>query len=233
MTSEDGPVSAVVEMGLLDGSNAREVNDVADLHLEFLSDSLVVKFGSTFLRQFYYGKLIRDGLIKATICRANGKVVGFFSYTSDPGFMGVALKRYPFRVLWMIAISVLKQPSLIKDVLLVVRLLLTSGADSGEALKGCDSEGLSVAIRPEWAKAVPPGGETRMPIRLFENLVADLRQGCSKTLCMFVQPDNLMSNLFFGSMLGCELTKVQRAGVDCHRYTYDLRADHAAPETGT
>jgi hypothetical protein len=222
--------AATVDVGFLDGTRGDDVNGVADLHQEFLADSLVVKFGDAFLRKFYYSRLVRDGLIKSTICRADGRVVGFFSYTTDPGFMGVALRRYPLTVLWLVGTSVLRRPSVLKDVLLVLRLLMGSRGDNQAAMAGCASEGLSMAVRQDWSRAVPAGGQSRVSVRLFEELVADLRRSEAKTVCMFVQPLNLSSNLLFSS-LGCELSQVTRAGVKCNRYTYDLRRGRAPAET--
>lgn len=210
---------ASLEIDFLDPDRRQDVDDVAALHEEFLSDSIVVKFGSTFMRSFYYGTLVRDGLIKSTICRAEGRVVGFFSYTSNMAFMGEGLRRHPLRVLWLVVTSVLRQPSLAKDLWLVLRLQIAGGAATREALAGCGGEGLSLAVRPKWARATPPGGTSRMPVRLFEELVADLQRSGTRTLCMFVQPDNMASNLFFGS-IGCDLQKVERAGIPCNRYTY-------------
>ena len=221
MTAPRG-AQAAPEVAFLDAGNVGDVNDVADLHEEFLGDSLVVKFGDAFLRKFYYGTLVRDGLIRSTICRADGRVVGFFSYTMDQDFMGRGLRRHPVRVLWLILVSVVRQPSLIKDVILVLRLLIGGGSETREAMAGCQSEGLSLAVRPEWTKAVPTGGESRVTVRLFEELVADLRREHVRTLCMYVQPLNMASNLFFSS-LGCDLKQVKRAGLACNRYTYHLQ----------
>lgn len=220
--------SAEIEVGFLDPERRDDVDDVSALHEEFLSDSVVVKFGGAFLREFYYRTLVEDGLIQSTICRANGRVVGFFSYTANMNFMGEGLKRHPLRVMWLVARSILRHPSLAREIILVLRLQIAGGPETREALAGCGSEGLSFAIRPEWARAVPPGGKSRMPMRLFEDLVADLKRRGTPTLCMYVQPDNLPSNLFFGS-LGCDLDKVKRAGVLCNRYMYALRDIPAAP----
>lgn len=209
-------------IGRLDGSDERAVADVADLHEEFLPDSPVVLFGRRFLREFYYGTLVRDGLIGCTTGTVDGRVVGFISYAVDPlTFMTEGIKRHPVQLAWILAGSVLRKPSLIGNLILVVRMMWDRRHDAASGAVDGRGEVLSMATRPAYQSHVPEGGRSRLTVRLFEDMMDYYREAGVTRFHFLVAPDNRASNLFC-SVMGGRLEVIRQAGLAVHRYLLDV-----------
>ncbi len=112
-----------MSLELLNPRNAADVDSVATLHETYLPDSPVAKLGKRFLRSFYYKRLLESGLFGCSLCRVDGRVVGFISYTSRPqDFMSLGLRRFFLPLAWLMFGSILERPVLLKDILLTLRM---------------------------------------------------------------------------------------------------------------
>jgi hypothetical protein len=211
-----------VGIEFLNPESRADVKAVADLHREYLSDSPVVKMGRHFLQSFYYGECVQTGLIGCMLCRVDGRVVGFISYTEHPDdFMIRGMRRGFVRLAWWIAVSVAMGSTRIKDLVFVLRLMRersrTSNRDAAQGV----GEVLSMVVLPEYQSHVLPGGDCRLAVRLFESTAKHFRNRSFKRLRMHVQPSNVASNMFWNA-LGCRFEKTAAAGVPVYRYLYDL-----------
>jgi ribosomal protein S18 acetylase RimI-like enzyme len=110
---------------------------------------------------------------------------------------------------------------MLKDVWMVLRVMRARGGHlSGTEPPGL-GEALSMAVLPEFETYVPPGGRSRVSMRLFQVAVEKMqRQGVNRVQLM-VQPSNLAANLFYSS-LGCTMEKTEHAGYAVHRYIYEV-----------
>ena len=215
-------MAASGEMFTLDGKTHGDVQSIANLHEEHLGDSPIVLFGDRFLREFYYTLLVRDGLIGAMGCRVDGKVVGFISYTIQPlGFMTTAIKRYPIRLSWIMLRTVFAKPSVLGQILKVLRMMLDRGKEGEDTLPADRGEVISLVAEPQYQKLVPEGGKERLTARFFREAIDYFKaNGCSSVHLM-VKPDNRASNLFC-SVMGCRFEKILEAGAEWHRYVYEI-----------
>jgi ribosomal protein S18 acetylase RimI-like enzyme len=213
---------------LLDPRNAADVEAIASLHEAFLAESPVVKMGKRFLRDFYYSKLVEDGLMGCTLCRADGRVVGFISYTADPlHFMSQGLRRHFFLLSWLMLASVARRPAMVKDLWMVLRMMRLRTVESNKSRARGLGEALSLAVAPEYRSYIPAGGRSRVALRLFDSAVERLQAQGVERVQAFVQPSNVASNFFY-SMMGCPFEKITTVGVVVRRYTYTVKRGQKA-----
>jgi hypothetical protein len=206
----------------LDPRDRAAAQQVADLHLKYLSDSPVVQFGPRFLRQFYYGKLLSAGLIEATIGRDGNQVVAFISYTKDSlDFMQRGVRRWPFYLSWLMLRSLLARPALARDLWTVFRLMRERSQEASSSAEQVRGEVLSLVVAESHRAQVPAGGRSRLTVRLFEEVVEFYRGAGLDKFYLLVQPSNRASNIFCASM-GCRFEKVMNMGMPVHRYTYQM-----------
>jgi len=215
---------------VLDPENRADVAGVAALHRQELADSPVAQFGMRFLRDFYYRTLVADGLIHCTIGKADGRVVGFISYTTTPTtFMGEGLRRHFVRLAWILVRSVVARPRLVRDILGVLRIMRErSREEEPGSVSESVGEVLSLVSLKPYQKQIPEGGKSRLTVRLFEEMVAFFRSHRIEQIHLLVKPENKASNLFC-SIMGCRLGKIVQGGRPVHRYTYTI-PEVEAPE---
>lgn len=213
---------------LLDPKSAADVDAVALLQEEYLGDSPIVMLGRQFLRDFYYPKLIEDGLLECAICKADSRVVAFISWTRFPdSFMMQGIRAHVFLLSWIMLKQVLTKPASVKDIFAALKIVRErSGGVSTKAPPGT-AETISIVVLPQYQKYVPPGGTSRLTVRLFEALGASLRERGMKRVTFMVKPENRASNIFF-SAIGCQFEKVTTFGLQVHKYTYHLDQPPAA-----
>lgn len=215
----------------LNPRNAADVKAVADLHREFLGDSPIVGLGERFVRCFFYSKLVEDGSVVVTICRHQGRIVGYISYTPDPkGFMSRGIRRHFFYLCWLMTVSVLERPALWKGVISALRVVRERGSQASEPEPGL-GEVISLVTLPEFQKHVPEGGKSRLTVRLFEEMLAHFRGIGYERVHLLVLPHNRASNILC-SIMGCQFEKITVAGVVVHRYTYFLNGRPEAAAAG-
>lgn len=211
----------------LDSRDAVAVDAVARLHETHLPDSPIVRIGPRFMRELYYKPLVADGLVRCIIARADGRIVGFLSYTDDPyRFMTRGIRRHFGGLSWVLAREAFARPALLAEALVAARIIIERRAVPARSVEGV-GEALSMAIEREYTRWVPPGGESRLAIRFFDTMAADLAESGCQSLELNVDPARLAPNLFYSS-LGCTLKRTVIAGRVVHRYGYDLKRSRAA-----
>jgi len=210
----------------LDSRDAAAVDAVARLHETHLPDSPLVRIGPRFMRELYYKSLVADGLVRCLIARADGRIVGFLSYTDDPyRFMTRGIRRHFGGLLWVLAREAFARPALLAEALVAARIMIERRAAPAPSIEGV-GEALSMAIEREYLRWVPPGGESRLAIRLFDTMAADLAESGCQRLELNVDPARLAPNLFYSS-LGCTLERTVIAGRAVHRFGYELKQSRA------
>lgn len=213
---------------LLNPKSAADVDAVVQLQEEYLGDGPIVMLGRRFLRDFYYPELIEDGLLECAICKANGRVVAFISWTRFPeGFMMQGIRGHFFLLSWIMLKQVLTQPSSLKDIFAALKIVRERSNGSKTKDSRGTAEAISMVVLPQYQKHVPPGGKSRLTVRLFEELGARLRASGMKRVTFLVKPENRASNIFF-SAIGCQFEKVTEFGLQVHKYTYSLEQQTAA-----
>lgn len=107
----------------LDPTNREHRQAAADLHMSLLGDeSPIPQLGERFCRDFYYGAMIRDGMLKCDLAVHDGRYIGWISYTTDPlNFMQMGLKRHFFFLSMIFLLGVIVKPVLIRTILGVIR----------------------------------------------------------------------------------------------------------------
>lgn len=216
----------------LNPRNTADVDAVADLHLQFLADSPIVALGERFLRRFFYVKLVEDELIGVTLCRHEGRIVGFISYTADPrGFMGRGIKHNFLFLCGLMTTSLLAKPSLWRGILRALKMMRERSTEAREAPAPGLGEVISLVTLPEFQKHIPEGGKSRLTVRLFEEMLAFFRGIGFDRVHLLVLPHNRASNILC-SIMGCQFEKITFAGVATHRYTYFLNGRPDANAAG-
>ncbi len=211
-----------LSIGFLDPHNSPDVTAVAELHRTYLGDSPVVRLGERFLHQFYYVRLIEDELVRCKVCQSDQGVVGFAAYTTHPfDFMSVGLRKHFLALTRLMLLSLAKRPAMVGDILFVLRLLRQLRSESQEAPEPDTGELLSLVVLPEFQDAVLPGGTSRLPLRLIEAAMLDLRRAGLRQIQFTVQPSNRAANILYSAM-GCSFKKVERASGGVHRYSCSL-----------
>ncbi len=191
------------------GTDAAAV--VADLHTRLLPTSPAVLLGDRFLRDLYYTLLPSHGLIRAAAAYVDGTPAGFIAVTADPnGFMGAALRRWWYRIGWMLLLSVAEHPFTRIPALWEAIQIMTSRKGEGPA-RGT-GEFLSLGVLPEFTdpKFVQQSG-LRIARELVVRGVGLLADAGSTKVTAVVDADNLPARMmYFG--LGWKLNRSQVPG---------------------
>lgn len=212
----------------LDPHHVGDVRDVASLHGEHLPDTPAARMGAKFLREFYYATLIEDRLLDCVICRVDRRIVGFLGYTRHPYDFIVQGVRRHFGALAGIALrSLAGRTTTIENLSWVMRIMHARRSGSRGTSAHRTAEALALAVLPAFQRHVPPGGRSRVTIRLFEAMAEHCRSEGIERILFLVQPSNRASNILFSS-IGCALETVSFAGESLHRYTYEVSGARSA-----
>lgn len=215
----------------LDAQKTSDAEQVADLHFQYLNDSPIVRFGSSFLRRFFYRTLVRDGLVGVSFYRHEGRIVGFVSYTTEPfGFMGRGGRRHPLSLAWSLLSGVIQRPATARDIVKIMRVMRERTDEA--AVDRDTGEVISLVVDSEYRGHVPADGEARLAVRLFEDAVSLFRKRGIRRVHLLVRPENLASNIFCSSM-GATFGKIEYGGETVHRYTYEIPEDAPAMEASS
>ena len=105
----------------LDPKNLAAVADVARLHIELLPGSPISRLGPEFTRQFYYRKLVEDGLVCCSVYYCDGAPVGFIAYTKHANtFLMEGLRRHWLYLSAVMLGAVIRQPRRLAGILWTV-----------------------------------------------------------------------------------------------------------------
>lgn len=206
----------------LNPRSAADVDRVATLYEEHLADSPVVLLGPRFLREFFFRKLVESRLLDVLVCRHEGKVVAFLSWTNHPGdFIGRGIRKHFIALSWIMLKGVVARPSTLQQILSAIRIVSKRSGDAGKEEDPKAIEAISLVVPPEFQKHIPPGGKARTTVRLVQELAAHARQQGYERVLYVVQPRNKASSIFF-AVMGCELNKRTYAGEEVYVYTHHL-----------
>lgn len=210
-------------VSFLDPRARADVAQVAALYEEHLGDSPVVRLGPRFLREFFFSRLVEDGLLGCLVCHVDGRVVAFLSWTNSPGdFIGRGVRRHFVALSWIMARSILARPAYLRDLVTTLRMITRRSGDRGvtPAEEGA-IEAISLVVPPAYQKHVPPGGKSRLTVRLVQALGDHARARGVDRVLYVVQPTNKASAIFFSAM-GCDMEKRTYAGQVAYVYTHQL-----------
>ncbi|MBK6486948.1 MAG: hypothetical protein IPF98_08770 [Gemmatimonadetes bacterium] len=206
----------------LNPRSAADVDRVATLYEENLADSPVVLLGPRFLREFFFKKLVESDLLGCLVCRVDGTVIGFLSWTNHPGdFIGRGIKKHFVGLSWIMLKGIVEKPSTIKQILSALKIVGKRSEDAGKEHDPKAIEAISLVVPPEFQKHVPEGGKARTTVRLVQDLAAHARTQGTERVLYVVQPRNKASSIFF-AVMGCELNKRTYAGEEVYVYTHHL-----------
>ena len=172
--------------GIGSSANAR---DLRRLHFELLPHSPVVLLGERFVETFYYPVLTGMDLLFGAIAYLDDRPVGFIAATDDAaGFMGRAVFRHPFSLVWTMMISLISDPrrlAALYEAWQIMRGRTESGPDEKIA------ELLSFGVLPEYRKAkfVRSTG-VKVGQDLFDIAMSQLRERSVDTVAALVDQDN-------------------------------------------
>lgn len=195
-----------LHIALLDPTSPHLADVVTDMHLALLPTSPAVLLGRSFLRDLYYSLLPAHGHIHVMVAYVNEIPAGFIAVTPDPsGFMGAALRKWWYRIGWMLTKSVIAQPFTRIPALWEAFRIMTTRTD--EAPDPYTAEFLSLGVLPDFTnpKFVQESG-LRIARELITQGVRVLTDTGAKRVTAVVDADNLPARMmYFG--LGWTLSR--------------------------
>ncbi len=198
----------------LDPHNKDHRRAAALLHGGLLPDSPIAGLGRGFMENFYYDKLIRDGLVSCDLYFDKGNCVAFAAYTREPfTFLSRGKKGHFFFLSLLLTGSLLAKPSRARIILDTLRLekrrsspaVLASGKKDGVG------ELLSFAVNPAYSGFRDPIIGKKIPNLLFDRVIDHFRKGGYRKIQFIVRKDNHASLLFFNSY-GAEVSEADYIG---------------------
>jgi len=113
-----------IEYRIFDKNNPANSLAIARMQSELLPHSPLVLLGMDFMSKFYYSLLPKDGLINGLVCYVDDEAAGFIVATDDPsGFMNTAIKNNWFKLIMVLLISLIKEPSRFKSLMEARRIM--------------------------------------------------------------------------------------------------------------
>ena len=123
--------STQLQIREIDPANQSDVKSITKLHLELLHFGPMARLGELFLRRFCYEILIADRLMKAALCEVNGRPAGFIAYTDRSiTFHRMAIMRHFGKVIFLLAVSILREPLVLLHLPKAVRLMFSRRSES-------------------------------------------------------------------------------------------------------
>jgi ribosomal protein S18 acetylase RimI-like enzyme len=130
---------------------------ISRLHASLLPSSPITHLGSRFRERFYYKDLPELELIFGAVAYVNNEPAGFVSATLDSdGFMTLALRKRPLRVMQSFAVAVACDPRRIRPIWEALQIQSRRG--SGGVSPGTPAaEILSLGVLPEFRGVLANG----------------------------------------------------------------------------
>jgi ribosomal protein S18 acetylase RimI-like enzyme len=208
----------------IDPANRRDVAAITDLHLSLLGHGPMARLGPLFLRRFCYTVLVREGLMRVALFEVDGHPAGFVAYTDRSiTFHRQAIRRHAAYVGWLIVLSVLRDPRLVRRLLKAAWLMLSRRGERDLARDPL-GEVLAIGVRPEYRT---PQFMQRTALRIGEELirhvVASFQRAGVETMRMVVEAHNKPALLFY-HRLGGRFEPYEHAGEPMVQVWFDLGA---------
>ena len=185
----------------LDPGNKEHRLAAAELHGSLLPESPIAGLGRRFMKNFYYDKLVRDGLIICDLYFHEGRYVALSSYTRDPfTFMARGKKKHFLFLFLTVAAGLLIKPSRLGTLLKTMRLGKQRECScSCKAENGQVAELLSFAVKPEYSSHRDAATGKKVPNLLCDRVIDFFRKEGYAKIQFIVKKDNKPSLLFFNS----------------------------------
>jgi len=161
----------------LDPANLEHRQAAADLHMSLLGDeSPIPQLGERFCRDFYYGAMIRDGILKCDLAVHDGRYIGWISYTTDPlEFMHKGLKKHFIFLSWIFLRAIVFKPALIRTILGVMRDMRGRKTMAVIPDDGPFAEILSFGVLEDSCMFSDPKTEEKYPKAMVDKTIAYFR----------------------------------------------------------
>lgn len=203
----------------LDWRNAEHRAAAAQLVLALFPDSPAGVLGRTFLTEFYFLDLIRDGEMECLLYSSEGRYVGFALYTENPfGFIRNGMRRHFIKLGFLVGRSLMTSPGRLAAIFNVTkqgRYRARHGAD------GRVGELLTFGILASHRQQIDPTSGMRLAAHLFRVAMTRLRDRGLAVAQLVALKDNLPAQAFFKKNGGI----VDPAGYcfdDSNLITFDL-----------
>lgn len=198
---------------------------LARLHAELLPQSPVALMGIRFMTDFYYRVLPAAGLLTGAVAFADDEPAGFIAETDDPdGFMTRAVRRWPWRLTRVVALSIATDPRRLPALLEARRIMA-----GREPRRGAPHEGeiLSLGVRPRFRTLKIDGTGRRVSEALLAGSLERLRGRGIESVRAVVDRSNLATQLFYRSQ-GWVLEPTARPGWRAATVDFVVRTDERA-----
>lgn len=200
MTPQDKaePQALSYEIREIGADRAADLAKVAALHMELLAFGPVAGLGERFIRELGYGAHLRDGTLRVALCEVAGEPAGFIAYTSrSVQFHRSSLRKHFLRAAWVIFVSILRDPSMIRRLGPAIHFVRTRSGENGGYADPL-GEIVSIAVRPRFLR---PEIAERLGCRLSEELLVHAarslhREGVA-SLRGIIDSDNRAPLLFY------------------------------------
>jgi ribosomal protein S18 acetylase RimI-like enzyme len=172
------------------------LKDLVLLHKKLLPMSPVVRFGDRFTKKFYYNDLIKAGNIFAAVAYINKQPAGFISATYDSnGFMHSAVRKFWWKLVRIIGITILYNPKIIPSIWETVRFMRSRKKKDFGQLEG---EILSIGVLPEYSnfQFIQKTG-IRIADDLLNKTILQMRSNKINFIRAFVDVENSSAYLFY------------------------------------
>lgn len=189
---------------ILDADNRDDVEGILALQVKYFPMPEDTGLRLDLLRHYFFSDLIRDGLVRCIFGRRDGKIVCYLAYTPFPNtYQDDGRARHRLHIYRRILFNVLFRPNRIRNIGALMK------RHAGESQGGRPSvyppdtaDILFLATKWPHGKWIPPGGQSRLTVRVFEEAVRDLARLGMKDIFMTVRANNGKS-LRFCESLGC------------------------------
>lgn len=187
----------------LNPDSQEHIEAAVTLHKKLLHDSPVVLLGDLFMKKYYYTSLIKDKLVLCDLFYFKETCVGFISYTKDPlDFMSKGLKKNFVRLFFILFISIIRKPQIVKTILRTAREMSQRKSSASDQEGGSFGEVLSFGVVRDNLPSVNTKTGKRVPHLLFENAIEYFRKKEIKKYRLFVLKNNPEALLFYLSYGG-------------------------------
>jgi hypothetical protein len=201
----------------LDPRNREHVQAAATLHETLLGHSPIPGLGRLFMTRFFYSRLVEDRLVRGFLYRADGRYVGFLTFTERPfTFMAEATRAHFLRLGVILGLAVLARPrriGILWDTMSHERQAPADAAGIGEVL--------SFGVLEEFGARRDPERGLRISNVLFDAGIEAFRAAGFRRIEWNVDGGNLRAVLFYRTYKAT-MEKSERAWPSDYRVWLDL-----------
>jgi len=188
----------------LDPCNRDDVEGVLALQMQSFPMPDDTGLRQELLRHYFYTDLVRDGLVRCVLARKDGKIISYFAYTPKPNtYQKEGRRKHLLHIYWITLRCLVCRPNRIMNFRKLLRR--HSGESQGKrpsVYADGMADALFLATARHLGKWVPPGGDSRVTVRVFEEAVKDMARLGVKEIFMTVRSTNVPC-IRFCQKLGC------------------------------